>query len=538
MHPMIEYLRRWSIRTRLMGAFAILLALVVVQAASSAIGSLRMANLVSRLGSEQLAQARAVREARENTLEATAATHQLLMTLAQPRAAEARKLMEAARIRAAVSRAELERHLTSTELANVGSRLQAESQRLEVLASKMLGHIVRQENEEAVELWTRQSGPLVDAQMKLLDSVVAAFDAQQQATIAAIQAHHQADLRLDALALVAGLALTVLLGWTLYATINQPLARAAAASEALARGELHANPHADAGNDEPARVLRALDGATAMLRQALARVAESADSVRSAAQDIAGGSRNLSSRTELQASSLQAAAASLAELTQVVGHSAESARQASEVAVGTSGAAADGGRAVQEAVQTMDDIQARSRKIADIIGVIDGIAFQTNILALNAAVEAARAGEQGRGFAVVAAEVRQLAHRSAQAAKEIGGLINDSVQRVDSGSGLIKSAGGTIDEVVLQVRKVAELIGQTADAAGTQSTGIGEVNRMLAEIDGMTRTNAALVEQSAAAASTLHLQSEALAAAIAVFTFAPPSITAEEDSPQPLPALF
>jgi methyl-accepting chemotaxis protein len=518
---MIEFLRRWSIRARLIAAFALLLALVAVQAASSALGSREMDTLVTQLSGEQLAKSRAAREAREGMVEAAAATHQYLLLLEFPQAGEFRKVFEAARQRAAASKAELDGHLKSPELANVAGQLQSERQRLDALTTKVLDKVGRQKNEEAVGLWVRDSGLAIEAQKKLLDEVVAAFDAQYQAAIGAIHARHEAHLRLNGIALAAGLALTVLLGWALYASINRPLARAVAASEALARGELHADRHHDRGADEPARVLRALDGASAMLRQALSRVAQTADSVRTAAQEIAGGSQDLSQRTEQQAGSLQAAASSLAQLTSVVGQSAESARQASSVAAGTSGAAAQGGQAVMQAVQTMDDIQARSRKIADIIGVIDGIAFQTNILALNAAVEAARAGEQGRGFAVVASEVRQLAQRSAQAAKEIGGLINDSVERVDSGSSLVKSAGGTIGDVVTQVRKVADLIGEIAASAGTQSSGIGEVNRMLAELDGMTQTNAALVEQSAAAAATLHQQSQELAAAIEVFKLGP-----------------
>ncbi len=305
----------------------------------------------------------------------------------------------------------------------------------------------------------------------------------------------------------------------MYTSINRPLARAVAASEALARGELHARQEGDAGQDEPARVLRSLDAANAMLRQALSRVAETADSVRTAAQEIAGGSQDLSHRTEQQASSLQAAALALVELTNEVDRSTESAHQANHVAAGTSNSASQGGHAVQQAVQTMDDIQVCSRKIGDITGVIDGIAFQTNILALNAAVEAARAGDQGRGFAVVATEVRQLAQRSAQAAKEIGTLINDSVDRVDSGSTLVKTASGTIGNVVTEVRQVAELIGAIAESAASQSSGIAQVNLMLANLDGMTQTNATLVQQSASAAASLHQQSHELAEAIAVFKF-------------------
>jgi methyl-accepting chemotaxis protein len=520
---MIEYLRRWSIRTRLLVAFVLLLTLVALQAGSSALGLQKMDGLVTHLVGDQLAKARASRLAREGMVEAAATTHEYLLLLEFPQATEFRKHFEAARGRAAQRTAELDPHLDVPELAEVGPKLRTERERLDKLIDRVIKLIDEEKSEQAVGLWVRDSALAIEAQKKLLDEVVSVFDAQYQAAISAIHDSHQVQLRLNAMALVAGVVLTLLLGWALYASISRPLARAVAASEALARGELAASGAADLADDEPARVLRALGGASAMLRDALSRVAETANAVRTAAEEIAGGSRDLSHRTEQQASSLQVAATSLAQLTQMVGHSAESARRASGTAEGTSGAAAQGGQAVLQAVQTMDDIQVRSRKIADIIGVIDGIAFQTNILALNAAVEAARAGEQGRGFAVVAAEVRQLAQRSAQAAREIGGLINDSVQRVDSGSSLVKSAGGTIGEVVEQVRQMAKLIGEIAATAGTQSNGIAEVNRMLAELDGMTQTNAALVEHSAAAATVLHQQSQDLAEAIAVFKLGHPA---------------
>jgi methyl-accepting chemotaxis protein len=225
----------------------------------------------------------------------------------------------------------------------------------------------------------------------------------------------------------------------------------------------------------------------------------------------------LSSRTEQQASNLQQTAASMEQMTSVVNQNAETARQANQLAMGATQVAAKGGAVVGEVVTTMDAITASSRKIADIIGVIDGIAFQTNILALNAAVEAARAGEQGRGFAVVAAEVRTLAQRSAQAAREIKGLIGESVDKVETGSRLVADAGQTMGEIVQQVKRVSDLIGEITSATLEQSNGIGQVNQAVTQLDQMTQQNAALVEQSAAAAQSLRDQASHLTDAVAVF---------------------
>ena len=281
----------------------------------------------------------------------------------------------------------------------------------------------------------------------------------------------------------------------------------------VARGNLAVDLH----NPKPGSLLAALSDMLNSLRNTVAQVRQSTDSITVASTEIATGNQDLSSRTEQAASNLQQTASSMEQLTGTVKQTADSARTANQLASSASASAAKGGQVVAQVVSTMDEINASSKKIADIIGVIDGIAFQTNILALNAAVEAARAGEQGRGFAVVAGEVRNLAQRSAQAAKEIKSLIGASVERVETGSKLVQDAGSTMQEIVASVARVNDIIGEITAAASEQSDGIGQVNTAVTQLDQMTQQNAALVEESAAAAASLREQAQKLAAAVAVF---------------------
>ncbi len=246
-------------------------------------------------------------------------------------------------------------------------------------------------------------------------------------------------------------------------------------------------------------------------------IMESSASIGTAAREIAMGNADLSQRTEEQASSLEETAASMEELTVTVRQNADNAKQANQLAASASDVAVKGGRVVTEVVTTMGGISDASRKISDIIGVIDEIAFQTNILALNAAVEAARAGDQGRGFAVVAAEVRSLAQRSANAAKEIKGLISDSASKVDSGSRLVESAGRTMEEIVQSVKRVTDIMEEISAASQEQSGGIDQVNTAVTQMDQMTQQNAALVEEAAAAAKSMEEQTEAMSRSVAMF---------------------
>ncbi|TFW27408.1 HAMP domain-containing protein, partial [Massilia arenosa] len=288
------------------------------------------------------------------------------------------------------------------------------------------------------------------------------------------------------------------------------------AVDELAAGRLTATLDVD-GADEIADTSRALDRTIGQLNQTIHTIGEAVHSIDCASQEIASGNLDLSARTEMQAGSLEETASAIESLTQAVTATAANARQASQLAAQAATLADSGGKAVQEAVRTMNNIRESSRKVADIIGVIDGISFQTNILALNAAVEAARAGEQGRGFAVVAAEVRNLAQRSAGAAREIKALIAESVATIDGGSAMVDQAGGSMGDIVSSVKQVNDIISRISVASSEQATGIAEVNRAVGQMDDMTQQNAALVEEAAAAAASLHEQADNLARAVSLF---------------------
>ena len=312
------------------------------------------------------------------------------------------------------------------------------------------------------------------------------------------------------------LAVATLVGLSLIRSITRGIGVAVKVAQTVAAGDLGSTIVVDRG-DEIGTLLGALKAMNTSLVAIVGDVRDASESIATGSAQIAHGNADLSQRTEEQASNLEQTAASMEELTATVKHNADTARRASALAEGASRVAAQGGDVVGQVVATMDAITDSSRKITDIIGVIDGIAFQTNILALNAAVEAARAGEQGRGFAVVAGEVRSLAQRSATAAKEIKVLIGESVGKVENGTRLVADAGRTMGDIVDQVGRVSQLITEISDASGEQSTGIGQIGDAVAQLDQVTQQNAALVEESAAAAESLRMQADSLSKTVATF---------------------
>jgi methyl-accepting chemotaxis protein len=300
-------------------------------------------------------------------------------------------------------------------------------------------------------------------------------------------------------------------------SICHPIEQAEQLAKAIAQGDLTEHRMDLSGGDETARLLRSLTEMRLSLSHLVGQVRQSTDFIATVSTEIASGNQDLSNRTEQTASNLQSAATNMEHLTSTVRQTADASRQANQLASSAGEVAARGGSVVAQVVSTMSDIDVSSRRISDIIGVIDGIAFQTNILALNAAVEAARAGEQGRGFAVVASEVRNLAGRSAEAAREIKALIGASVERIATGSRLVSDAGQTMNDIVESVQRVSDIIGEITAAAAEQSQGIDEINNAVVQLDQMTQQNAALVEQSAAAAASMRDQSEQLAEVVNTF---------------------
>ena len=369
---------------------------------------------------------------------------------------------------------------------------------------------------EAVAVLIKEVRPAQRQWLEAMNEVMAYQKKKIESTIASAHSTYT-----SARTLVISLAtLAVILGaivaWFITRSITLPLQQAVMMASAVAKGDLTQRIEVKS-KDETGQLLQALKDMNENLAGIVGDVRINTDSITTASKQIAAGNSDLSQRTEEQASSLEETASSMEELTSTVKQNAENAKQANQLAVTASGVAERGGAVVCEVVTTMDSISASSKKIVDIISVIEGIAFQTNILALNAAVEAARAGEQGRGFAVVAGEVRNLAQRSAAAAKEIKTLIGDSVEKVDNGSKLVDQAGKTMEEIVNAVKRVTDIMSEISAASSEQSTGIEQVNRAITQMDEVTQQNAALVEEAAAAAESLQEQAQQLFSAVSIF---------------------
>ena len=372
------------------------------------------------------------------------------------------------------------------------------------------------QTEEAIAFLTQQAAPSLKIVLGALDSLVA-YEAQQAAQAATDAETLSASAR--AYMIILG-SVAVLLGafvaWIITRSITHPINAAVAVAETVASGDLSSHIVVNS-SDETGRLLGALKAMNTSLLGVVAQVRHGTEAISTASSEIAAGNLDLSSRTEEQASSLEETASAMEELTSTVKQNADNARQANQLAKSASEVAVRGGSIVSQVVDTMGTINESSKKIVDIIGVIDGIAFQTNILALNAAVEAARAGEQGRGFAVVATEVRNLAHRSASAAKEIKELIAASVANVDTGSRLVNEAGQTMGDIVDSIVRVTDIMGEITSATHEQTIGIEQINMAIAQMDEVTQQNAALVEEAAAASQSMQEQAGELAHVVGFF---------------------
>jgi methyl-accepting chemotaxis protein len=415
-----------------------------------------------------------------------------------------------------ISRDALKDLPSSDEFKALLKRLDESRDTARPLNDELLELAMAGKREEATAMLVSKSQPATLAWQALVDETIRLQDAANWKSSEEAQSSYEHGRNFIIAFTAVALGLSMVLGWLITRSITVPLRRACDVALRVAEGDLGAELRVQ-GRDETAQLLGALRTMQEKLTHTVGRVRDNAEGVATASAQIAQGNQDLSHRTEQQASSLEQTAAAMEELGSTVKHNADNASQANQLAVGASSVAVKGGEVVAQVVDTMRGIETSSHKIADIIGVIDSIAFQTNILALNAAVEAARAGEHGRGFAVVAGEVRSLAQRSATAAREIKQLITDSVDRVGHGSRLADQAGRTMGEVVTAVKRVSDLMAEISAASAEQSKGVAQVGEAVTQMDHATQQNAALVEESAAAAESLRAQAQQLVQAVAVF---------------------
>ncbi len=512
---------RWSIRQKLRAAFALLAALVLLMALM-AVTSLRQESQgFARFANEDVVRELLIDEIMNAAnARAIAARNMVLTTSAQSLDKEHARAVAAHQRVQTMHRKLAERIAgdadVSTEERQAYERLRKIEAEYAPVALRIVAAAHQGNKAQATEDMNLNCYPLLDQLIEAAGDYRALGERLTQAQVQHEQAtaRQQLVLMLAISAVVAGSAIA--LAWWLPGHILDPIAEAIHVAEVTARGDLTRSIQV-LRRDEAGQLLSAMQAMNRSLSEIVHRVRDASDSITTGSTEIAVGNQDLSHRTELQASNLEQASATMHEMLHSVEGSTGTANEASRLANAASEAARAGGQVVDEVVSTMTQISQSSRKISEIIATIDGIAFQTNILALNAAVEAARAGEQGRGFAVVAGEVRQLAQRSAEAAREIRGLITDSVERVEVGGQLVSQAGERIHAVVDQVAQVATLMAEIREASSSQHEGFARISATVSTLDSATQQNAALVQQSAAAADSLNQQATNLRDAVAVF---------------------